>query len=516
MRPARLVPAVDESVAVLAELPALEVSGPPPTPVNAEEVARMDKNAHMTATVAVIDVGKTNVRLSAATVDGVIAETLSTPNRSLSGPPYRHYDLDGMEAWLLDSLAELGRHHPIATIVCTAHGSACVLVDDAGPVLPIVDYEQEPPEAVNALYAAESGSYRQRGSPIMAGAAHMARQLLWMEIGWPERFARGRRFLGLPQYWAWRLGGEPASELTFLAAQSHLWNVRDRCLGPIVSTRGWQRLIPPMRPAWQSLGTLSAEIARRTGLAPSTRLLCGIHDSTANFYRYQAAGFADFTVVSTGTWIVLVSSASDADAISESRGMCCNADLDGNPLAGVLLMGGREYAAVAGAPTSGPADATELARLVAQGTAALPSFTFDDGVFPGHAQRGRIVGPAPKNAEQRHALALLYSALLTDACLDALGRTGTIVLDGVFANDPLFPALIAALRPGHRVLYNLESYGTAAGCALLAEHVQRTTPTDLALKTPSQFDLPDLAGYRERWIDLANAAPESVPLETRQ
>ena len=474
----------------------------------------MDKNAHMTATVAVIDVGKTNVRLSAATTDGVIAETLSTPNHSLPGPLYRHYDFEGMEAWLLDGLAELGRRHSIATIVGTAHGSACVLVDDTGPVLPIVDYEQEPPEAVNALYAAQAGSYRQRGSPIMAGASHMARQLLWMEVGWPERFARGRLFLGLPQYWAWRFGGEPAAEFTFLAAQSHLWNVRDRCPTPIVSARGWQRLIPPVRPAWQCLGTLSAEIARRTGLAPSTRLLCGIHDSSANFYRYQAAGFEDFTVVSTGTWIVLVSSAANAEVISESRGMCCNGDVHGNPLAGILLMGGREYAAVAGAQTSGPVDPVELARLVAQGTMALPSFTFDDGVFPGHALRGRIVGPAPENAEQRHALALLYSALLTDACLDALGRTGTIILDGVFVNDPLFPALIAALRPGFRVLYNLESYGTAAGCALLAEHAHRAVPADLALKTPRRFDLPDLAGYRERWVDLANAAPDLALLET--
>ena len=473
----------------------------------------MDENSHMTATVAVIDVGKTNIRLSAATTDGVIAETLSTPNRSLSGPPYRHYDLDGMEAWLLDGLAEFGRRHAIAAIAGTSHGSACVLVDETGPVLPIVDYEQEPPDALNALYAAQVGSYRQRGSPIMVGASHMARQLLWMEVGWPERFARGRLFLGLPQYWAWRFGGEPAAELTFLAAQSHIWNVRDRCPTPIVSARGWQRLIPPVRPAWQSLGTLSAEIARRTGLAPSTKLLCGVHDSSANFYRYQAAGFEDFTVVSTGTWIVLVSSAADADAISESRGMCSNADVDGHPLAGVLLMGGREYAAVAGAPTSGPADPTELARLMAQGTMALPSFTFDDGVFPGHAERGHIVGPAPETLEQRHALALLYSALLTDACLDALGRTGTIILDGVFVNDPLFPALVAALRPGHRVLYNLESYGTAAGCALLAEHAHRTAPEHLALKTPCRFDLPDVAGYRERWIALANATPELVPLE---
>jgi sugar (pentulose or hexulose) kinase len=470
----------------------------------------------MTASVAVIDAGKTNVRLSAATPDGRIVETLSTPNRSLPGPPYRHYDLAGMEEWLLGGLTELGRRYPIEAIVGCAHGSACVLADDTGPVLPVVDYEQEPPAELSALYASVVGSYRERGSPILHGATHMARQLLWMETGWPEAFQRGRLFLGLPQYWAWRFGGEPASELTFLGAQSHIWNVRDHRFPPLMAERGWQHLIAPVRPAWESLGTLKPELARRTGLTPRTRLLCGIHDSSANFYRYQAAGIDDITVVSTGTWIVLVSNAADADAISEAHGMCCNADIHGTPLAGALCMGGREYAMVAGDQAPGPADPAELARLVAAGTMALPSFSFDDNLFPGHAGRGRIVGPVPQTPQQRHTLAVLYATLLITACLDALGRVGTIILDGVFVQEPLYAALIAALRPGQRVLYNLENYGTAAGCALLAGHAGRTAPVHLALETPAQLDpIPDLAAYRERWIRLANAKPEFIPMETQ-
>ena len=473
----------------------------------------------MTASVAVIDVGKTHVRLSAATPAGAIVETLATANRCLPGPPYRHYDLAGMEQWLLDGLTNLGRRHPIEAIVSSAHGSACVLVDAAGPVLPVVDYEQEPPPGLNELYASVIGSYRERGSPIMLGASHMGRQLLWMETGWPEAFRRGTLFLGLPQYWAWRFGAEPAAELTFLSAQSHLWNARDHRPPPVMAARGWQRLIPPIRPAWASLGTLKPELARRTGLSPRTRLLCGIHDSTANFYRYQAAGIGDLTVISTGTWVVLVSSAADPDAISETHGMCCNADIHGRPLAGVLCMGGREYAMVAGdqAPgdEAGLADPAELARLVATGAMALPCFTDDDNLFPGHANRGRLVGPAPLTATGRHALAVLYVALLIDTCLDALGRVGTIILDGVFVHEPLYAALVAALRPGERVLYNLESYGTAAGAALLAGHADRTTPVHLALQTPSRLDIPGLAAYRERWHRLAHAALETAPMETQ-
>ena len=58
---------------------------------------------------------------------------------------------------------------------------------------------------------------------MMHGATHLARQMLWLEHGWPDAFAAARAYLALPQYWAWRLSGAAASEVTSLAAQSHLW-----------------------------------------------------------------------------------------------------------------------------------------------------------------------------------------------------------------------------------------------------------------------------------------------------
>ena len=63
-------------------------------------------------TVAVFDIGKTNVKLNVVTAQGEVLETLSTPNPSLDGPPYRHHDLAGLEDWLLTNLAALASRHP--------------------------------------------------------------------------------------------------------------------------------------------------------------------------------------------------------------------------------------------------------------------------------------------------------------------------------------------------------------------------------------------------------------------
>jgi sugar (pentulose or hexulose) kinase len=293
-----------------------------------------------------------------------------------------------------------------------------------------------------------------------------------------------------------------------LAAQSHLWVAPDATYAPIVAAQGWAGLMPPLRPAWATLGTLLPGLARRTGLGPDTRILCGVHDSTANVYRYQAAGWRDFTVVSTGTWIVALSDAADPESLDEARGMTCNADVTGRPLGGAIVMGGREFSHVAGDPCDpGPTPSALVAGLVGRGTMALPSFGHDDNLFPGRAGRGAIAGPPPADPPERRALAILYTALLTDACLTALGSGGDVILDGSFTADPLYADLVAALRPDLRVHVSREAAGPAAGAALLATHETRPGPVAAPLATPRGLDIPGLAAYRARWLTLCTEMP---------
>ncbi|MBE7182870.1 MAG: carbohydrate kinase [Methylobacterium mesophilicum] len=455
-------------------------------------------------TIAVFDVGKTNVKLSAVTPDGALVETLSAPSDVHDGPPFRHHDLAGLETWLLDGLRDLGTRHSIEAIVACAHGSGGVLIDAHGPALPMVDYEQSVPWQVEEEYRRIAGSYRERGSAVMLGAAHLARQMLWMERCWPAEFGRAQAFLATPQYWAWRLSGVAASEVTSLAAQSHLWSPADGRLSRLVALKGWERLVPPMRNAWDVLGPLRPELASRTGLSPETRVICGIHDSSANFYRYQAGGLSDLAVVSTGTWIVLLTDRAGVDFSRERPGHACNADITGRPMPGMLTMGGREFASVAG-EARGPASLAVLKRLVETRTVALPSFGPDDGLFPGTARHGRLEGPLADDPEARFTLAVLYAALLTARCLADLPPARTVVLDGTFVREPLYGALVQALVPRRQVLVSLETAGTAAGAALLAAHETRRAPAPLAVSKPDPSGIPDLSPYRARWLERASA-----------
>lgn len=464
------------------------------------------------AEVAVFDIGKTSVKLSAVTLEGQVIEQQVTPNDVRPGPPWRHHDLAGLNEWLFEALPRLCDRHPIRHFIASGHGSGGVLVSadpdsaDCGALLPMIDYEQPLPKGIVDDYAELAGSFEDRGSIIMQSSTHQARQALWMARAEPERFAQARWYLGLPQYWAWRLSGVAASEVSFQAAQSQMWNVVEQRFSPIVAAHGWERLMAPFHPAWETLGFVRPALSQRYGLPFDLAIHTGCHDSSANFYRYQAAGLQDFIVLSTGTWIVALCDRVAVAALDEHRNMTINADMDGRPLGGALTMAGREFTIVAGEqPTIERVDREAVRKLVGQGTFALPSFGADSGQFPASAGRGQILGPQPESAAERLALAVIYMALLSVTCADCLGHSRRVVLDGSYLGEPAYAALVAAFRPGAETSVSHEPSGIAAGAALLCSHQQRTRSAEFQLERVEPLDIEPtiLNDYAARWLALS-------------
>src|SRR6476661_4447518 len=95
---------------------------------------------------AVIDIGKTNLKLVVLGEDGRELFLRKAPNAPLPGPPYLHHDVDRTWGFVTSALAEAAMAHPVRRIVTTTHGATGVLVDDAGLVLPAMDYEDPAPE----------------------------------------------------------------------------------------------------------------------------------------------------------------------------------------------------------------------------------------------------------------------------------------------------------------------------------------------------------------------------------
>ena len=270
---------------------------------------------------------------------------------------------------------------------------------------------------------------------------------------------------------------------------------------------------PPARP-YDTLGSLKPEFVRAP-LTGRLEIKAGIHDSNANYLRYLAAGLGDFTLLSTGTWIIIFDTKSGLAGLDPRRDTATNTDLFSRPVACSRFMGGQEIAAIeAGAPTgSGTAEA--LSMLIRRGTFALPSFSDSGGPMPGSGGQGRIVGPSPQTDAERSALGALYCALMVDQSLDAVGSVSDIIVDGPFGENALFTGALAALRAPQRVRKSDLRDGTAAGAALLARISGEADMPRLSLDlTPvAPLSDPRLLAYRDTWLAQANVA--DLPIAAR-
>src|ERR1700704_5623642 len=144
--------------------------------------------------IAVLDIGKTNLKLLVASEDGWPLETHAVPNVASTADAYLAYDLAGLEKWFLDALAVVAQRHVIGAVIATAHGCGAVLVDGNKPVLPMMDYDAVSPPAIDQAYARIAPAYGEVFCGI-SGAMRLRKQLLWQEKAYTLEFPRARTHL---------------------------------------------------------------------------------------------------------------------------------------------------------------------------------------------------------------------------------------------------------------------------------------------------------------------------------
>jgi L-fuculokinase len=468
----------------------------------------------MTRLIAVLDIGKSNSRLLLVEAGRGVVFTAERPSKAVlldrepgdMTRPARTLDIAGIEAWLLRQLAMLAERHRISAILPIAHGAAMVLIDDAGQALLAPDYEDAYFDQLAEDYAMLRDPFAFSFSPLLPAGLNLGKQIFVLQRLAPELFGRVRLILTYPQYWAWRLSGVAASEVTSLGCHTDLWRPAEAGFSHLATDQGWTRLLPPVRPAQAVLGTLRPEMAQATGLDPGCSVLCGIHDSNASYlaHRITRPDAEKFAVISSGTWCVIFAHGAALERLRETQDMLANVDALGVPVPTARFMGGREFAAIAGPEgVMATPSLDDLNTVLAGGAMALPHFA-PGGPFNGLA--GRLIAtdalaPGARNAlapGARNALATLYCALMTDLILNRLGAAGTILIDGPFAGNPLFALVLQSLRPNVLVLPSEPKSGMAVAAQWLADQLP-PAPQAAERAAPVWVPAAALSAYRERW-----------------
>ncbi|MBX4934881.1 MULTISPECIES: FGGY-family carbohydrate kinase [Rhizobium] len=446
--------------------------------------------------IAVLDIGKTNAKvvvLDSGT--GAEAAVLKRPNIAVKTGPYPHYDIEALWAFALDALKSLARDPGFDAISITTHGAAAALLDRNGALaMPVIDYEHEYPEAIRDAYTALRPSFAETFSPRLPMGLNLGAQLHYQKSVFPEQFAAVETVLTYAQYWAARLTGVAANELTSLGCHTDLWNPKSGTYSSLVDRLGIRAQMAPIRSAFDALGPVLPAIAAGLGLSAPVPVYCGIHDSNASLLPHLVRREAPFAVVSTGTWVINFGVGGDLDHLDPSRDTLANVDAYGRAVPSSRFMGGREFEILSAeiGPVDDEAAWAAIGAVLSKDMMLLPNVAPGSGPFPGKSCRW--IGMEGAGREARHAAACLYLALMTDACLGLIGAKGPIVVEGPFALNEPYLKLLAGLA-GREVMALPGTTGTSQGAALLAG----IRPVPGAQRHFAPIDIPGLRGYRGLW-----------------
>lgn len=451
--------------------------------------------------IGILDVGKTHAKFIAADADsGRIVAQHELATRSLDGPVIRALDVVGIERWLRATLVAFADKAAIESLVPVAHGAAAVLLDSESQVCFAPDYEDHAFELVAESYRTQRDPFSETFSPFLPLGLNLGRQLYFLESRQTGPFERIQSCLLYPQYWASRLCGEKASEVTSLGCHSDLWRPREARPSRLAERRDWSRLLPALRGASETLGRVSAEVVRATGLDPLCRVQCGIHDSNASYlsHRIGRPVAEPFAVVSSGTWVIVMAHGSDLSRLRESDDMLANVDALGEAVPTARFMGGRDYEAIvssSGAPAVPTHDG--WVSVLRRRAFALPPAR---AAAAGSGFEGRLIRAEGLHGEELAALATAYLALRTDRRLSELGATGDILVDGPLSTNRLFLELLANLRPECPIRWCEGRSGVVrAGLFLAGKQPRAPEYSRGALADPG----PDFLAYKSEWTDLA-------------
>jgi sugar (pentulose or hexulose) kinase len=446
--------------------------------------------------IAVLDIGKTNAKL--VLLDCATGEELAVrrmANRVLATAPYPHYDTDALWAFVLDALAAFAVLPGYDAISITTHGASAVLLDAAGDLaMPVLDYEHAYPADIREAYADLRPPFAETFSPALSGGLNVGAQIHYQKTAFPEEFARVRHILTYPQYWAYRLTGVMANEVTSLGCHTDLWRPATGDYSSLVDRLAIRPLMAPLRSAFEVLGPVSADIASQIGLSKPVPVHCGIHDSNASLLAHLTDREPPFAVVSTGTWVISFAVGGDLDHLDPARDTLANVDAYGRAVPSSRFMGGREFETLTAelGPLDIEAALCAMPDVMARGLMLLPNIASGSGPYPG--QMRQWIGADEASATDKWAAACLYLALMTQTCLDLIGARGPVLVEGPFAVNAAYLQALQALT-GREVLAVSGSTGTAQGAGLLAG----VTLASASMAVESGLDAAAVQAYAAEW-----------------
>jgi L-fuculokinase len=471
----------------------------------------------MQKVVVVLDIGKTNkkVALYDENLKFISKESKSFPALPMTNIPDRFSTVDGalckhelrqeqvleLEQWFLDQLAQVAKSYQVQAISITTHGAGAVCVGADGlPAVPVIDYTCEVNPRFHEAFHDLAGSPRDlqlsTNTAELKPLINVAKLVYFTRETFPEDFPKAKHLLLYPQYFSFRLTGKVWADYTYLGCHTYLWDFARNTWSSVVDDIGIRNLLPASIGAPGDLsGTITPEVAKRTGLPPTTPVLVGVHDSNSSLIPYLLAGAKNFVLNSTGTWCVAMKPEEQAVLRPQDIGKTVfyNLSVENKPVKTAIFLGGLEFQTWTELLQSlnnrkdYPAFSQEITEKILKEADLfiLPGVVQGAGQYP--ESKASLVWQGTSfslsdlqaksskipeilyHYEETYAALLLSLALHTKAAFDQLDFSpGTeIYTEGGFRQTPGYNILMASLFPNNPLYTTEIEEATSYGAALL-------------------------------------------------
>ncbi len=468
--------------------------------------------------ILVLDLGSTHLKASVVSPHLQILFEQHQKNERITCDKYTALDVASIGKFIENALEKTVDEYGLGDIIVSTHGSAIALLNDENfspfkdnLTLPVMFYGQEIPDDIRQQYKQQAPDFCETFADVNPLALTGAQQLFWQASAWPFAFKKTTKIMMWASYWAFRLSGVACNDYSSLGAQNQIWNPSQNDFSSVIKQNQWHKLFAAPRASMEKIGVLHDDICRKYHFKNRPNILCGVHDSNANYWRFVKMGFDKAAVISTGTWIINFNPNLAAQKLQGKPDCCANTSVLGNIISCSRYQGGLELSLILKSmgdiAIDTVADSTDLKNLLQSNSMIRPSFASSGGPVPSSGSQGEIMGRLPADNRQKYSLALLYIALMTQLSLSYIEANDSpmLIIDGPFTQNPLFLQLMAVLNPHSRIYISHEANGTLLGAALLADSAQSPSADSLSpvhLSADYAALQHELKNYQQQWLSM--------------
>jgi len=452
--------------------------------------------------IAVFDIGKTNKKLVIFDSDLTILDIEKTNIEEYEVGHIKYDKLDIIEQWFLDQLKKKSATYNIKTVSVSAHGATFTCIDNKGNLaVPEISYTTDPGKDFHDEFYQKFGTKNElqkiTGTPDFNLLINIAKGIWFVKKNFNIQFGKTRHILNLPQYFCYKLTGKVVADPTYVGCHTYLWDFLKNDWSVVADKLGIRKLLPSqIKNPWEILGTITAEVAEKTGLDHDTVVTSGIHDSNASLLPHLITSDEDFVLNSTGTWCVIMHERDKVHFNEEELGKVVFFNLSpfSKPVKTSIFMGGIEFEAydeilreIHGNGQFPDFDQALYEKITAtRNLFILPSVTPGTGQFPESKARiienGKIYDFDEIRKRKNHpsffmdkatayAVLNLSLAIQTKISLDRSDMCNGMPLftEGGFSQNQAYNILISAFYPKSNIYLTNLNEATAFGAALLGK-----------------------------------------------